>query len=225
MLLLLCNPSISAVSAPPAGSCLATLTSVTHDLVSESTAAKHPAPDLVRQTLREIGKADVVLAATRGVPFEKPARYDQSMLDREFAGTKAFLSKQLSKDPRLQPSDIVVTTDHMSQCTSCTQDEGLKTALHGGDTRREIAQRTQLLVDDWLIHEWSNVVRFLEPPADKRQVPVAARQDVRFGCPCSVYETEDGKVQLAYSSGPHDPDPEVDLNNKYSFRTSADGEV
>lgn len=214
----------STTTAPsPSTSCLSTLQAATHELISASTAGPN-APDLVRQQLREIEPATEFLTSVRRVPSEKPAALDQPKLDREYAGTRAFLDKQLSKDPRLQPSDIVVTTDHMSTCTSCEHDAGLKAAQHPSE-QIDIAQRTQLLVDDWPIRSWQNVVRFLERPEEKRQVPVAARQDPRFGCPCSTYETPDGKVALAYSSGPHDPDPEVDLNNKYSFRVSADGKT
>lgn len=191
--------------------------SVTHDITSASGAF-----ELVKQTLRPIEKDVRHFARDRRLPFEPHPSYASARrLDWEHAETQAFLNKQLSKDPRLQPSDIVVSVDHMNECTSCKHDEGLHDALHGAETI-DVGLRTQLLVDDWTVQDWQNVVRFLERPKDKGKVSVAARMDTRFGCPCSSLETADGKVKLVYSSGPHRTG-DFDLNNRYSYRVSADG--
>ena len=111
-----------------------------------------PVPGLVKQTLRPISSTTVQLASVQRLPFEKDASVDSAHLDKEFDDTNAFLNMQLRKDPRLQPDNIVVTTDHMSTCTSCTHDAGLHAALHGA-AEIDIGTRTQLLVDDWTVSQ------------------------------------------------------------------------
>lgn len=92
----------------------------------------------------------------------------------------------------------------------------------------DVGNYSQLLVDDYLIHEWENVVRVLEPPREKDILDLDEHEDVRYGCPCSAVETDDGKVRLFYSSGPsiigaEEDSWEEDHCGIYSYRDSADG--
>ena len=218
-----------AVVTPPAagdGDCQppsAPLSPVTHDITSVSGDA---APDMIQQNMRPIPEHTVQLASERRVPYEPPARINDDWLQQEATETAAFQDSQLSKDPRLQPDDIVVSTDHMRTCTSCAHDIGLHASLHGS-AQIEVANRTQLLVDDWPVHSWQNVVRFLEPPQDKVALDLDDHGDPRYGCPCSAHETRDGQVLLAYQSGPStsgaDDTWEEDHNGKYAYRLSNDG--
>ena len=184
-------------SSPPAP-----LAPVTHEIVSADASA---APDLIAQSLRPIRRAVTHLAHDRRVPFAPPLAVDAAYLARQHEGTRAFLDMQLSRDPRLQPSDVVVNTDHMRQCTSCAHDRGLHQALHG-EAVLDIGNGTQLLVDDWAIHSWQNSVRQLEPPAAQHRLILGSSGgggdgDARFGCPCSAFETAERRVQLTYQSG------------------------
>ena len=160
--------------------------SITHDLSSTRafTADIHP------QSLRAIAPQGEVLAATRGVPYAPHPDYRvQTQLDWEESETRDFLNRQLSRDPRLQPSDIVVDDGHMNQCTACTHDEGLQTSLHGTDIIA-IGNTTQLLVDDWPLYSWTNIVRELESPRSAPSImPLDSHNDPRYGCPCTAHET------------------------------------
>lgn len=220
---------IASVRNARAGDCAAfppppPLTPVTHDITSPSGES---APELLRQELREIPRDSTQLASARRVPFEPHQKMDADRLQWEETQTRNFLNKQLSRDPRLQPNDIVVNTGHMSSCTSCEHDEGQQTALHGMETI-DIGTRTQPMVDDWPVHSWQNIVRFINPPQSKDPLDLDNHDDARFGCPCSAFETETGDVQLTYQSGPSifgapDDSWEEDHNGRYSYRRSADG--
>ena len=216
------------VVTPPAagGDCLppsAPLSPVTHDITSASGGA---APDIIRQSMRPIPEHTMQFTSERRVPYEPPARINDDWLQREATETAAFKDSQLSKDPRMQPDDIVVSTDHMRTCTSCAHDTGQHASLHGS-AQIEVANRTQLLVDDWPVHSWQNVLRFLEPPQDKVPLDLDAHGDPRYGCPCSAHETRDGQVLLVYQSGPsttgEEDSWEEDHNGKYEYRLSTDG--
>ena len=216
---------------------------MTHDLTSATGAAAAHAytsndDALLRQTLREIERTSTFDAAQRRLPYETATQYlQQSKLDWEYDETRGFLNRQLSADPRLQPNDIEVDASHMHACTSCTHDEGLHNSLHGAGSSGEattvsssidVDGRTQLLVDDWAVHTWQNVVRFLEPPTSRRTISLDDHNDVRFGCPCSVSETADKQVRLSYQSGPSifgapDGSLDEDLNGRYSWRLSTNG--
>ena len=200
------------------------LSPITHDITSPPGDAATP---LLTQTLNPIPRNSTQLAATRRVPLQPHASMTATQLTWEADQTRAFLSMTLGRDPRLQPSDITVDTGHMSQCTSCIHDAGLHTSLHG-QSQISIGNRTQLFVDDWLVHSWQNVARFLEAPRDKTRLSLDAHDDARYGCPCSAFETADGHVSLSYQSGPSlygapDDTWEEDHNGRYSYRTSADG--
>ena len=170
-------------------------------------------------------------ARQRRVPYEPHPSMDADRLAREASETRGFVNRQLSRDPRRQPDDIMVATDHMSACTSCEHDAGLQTALHGSPII-DIGNRTQPMVDDWTIHSWQNVARFLNAPRDKQVIELNehddSRSDARYGCPCSAFETADGEVQLTYQSGPStfgapDDSWEEDHNGRYSWSRSRDG--
>ena len=198
------------------------------------------APDLVRQSLEPIARDATQRTRERRVPHAPPATIDQGRLEWEYAETRAFLDKQLNHDPRLQPTDIVVDTDHMRRCTSCAHDRGLHDVLTGDSGGApetvagsiDVGGRTQLLVDDYVIAAWRNVVRVLEPPKRKRALDSSldAHGDYRFGCPCSTFEDAEGNVRLYYQSGPsiyggEEDTWEEDHNGRYSFRISPDGET
>ena len=179
------------------------------------------------QTLNPIPRNTVQKASERRVPYEPHSSIDSTRLEWEFNETRAFLNVQLSRDPRLQPHDIVVTTDHMSSCTSCSHDDGLHASLHA-TPEISVGNRTQLFVDDYLVYSWQNAARFLESATSKFTIDLDEHQDARYGCPCSAFETADGQVQLTYQSGPSlfnmpDNSWEEDHNGVYSYRRSRDG--
>ena len=166
-------------------------------------------------------------ARQRRVPYEPHPSMRADRLAREASETRGFVNRQLSRDPRRQPDDIMVATDHMNACTSCEHAAGLQTALHGSPII-DIGNRTQPMVDDWTIHSWQNVARFLNAPRDKQVIELNEHDDARYGCPCSAFETADGEVQLTYQSGPStfgapDDSWEEDHNGRYSWRRSRDG--
>jgi hypothetical protein len=181
---------------------------------------------LVGQTLRDIPSAEEFLAATRSLPYEPHHLYrNQPKLDWERGETVAFLDRTLRKDPRMKPEDVIIDHAHLNYCTSCGHDEGLHGVLHGEATI-DIGNRTQPLVDDWPIHSWQNVVRFLNGPQEKRPLVLDDHADSRFGCPCGNVPTPDGGVKLYYSGGPsleRGPDEATGYKNKYVSRISTDG--
>ena len=181
---------------------------------------------LVRQTLRSIPSAQEFLAATRPLPYEPHHLYrNQPKLDWEHQETVAFLDRTLRKDPRMKPEDVIIDKSHLNYCTSCGHDDGLHDVLHGEATI-DIGNRTQPLVDDWPIHSWQNVVRFLNEPQEKQPLVLNDKGDSRFGCPCGSIVTPDGNVKLYYSGGPSLDDGPTDARgykNRYVSRISTDG--
>lgn len=157
---------------------------------------------LSEQLLQPISKGllqATSLAHVRPLPFEA-LPITRAALRQEFYETTAFLNKTLSKDPRLKPEDVEVRTDHMQECTACKNYVGAWTALHKNEVI-DVGTRKQILVDDWVVDRWLNIVRFLNPPASNEPV---LRPDVegdqRFGCPCSAIPTHDGGVRLYHTS-------------------------
>ena len=121
---------------------------------------------------------------------------------------------------------IQVDTGHMRTCTSCEHDAALHASLHGS-AQIDVGNRSQLLVDDYLVHEWENLVRVLESPKEKTMIDLDEHDDIRYGCPCTALEV-DGKVRLFYQSGPSifgAPEDSwlEDHNGVYSYRHSDDG--
>ena len=205
---------------PPPATCAA-LSSITHEVYTPP--ASSDLLTLAAQSLREIPIHGTQLARERAVPLVPHSRITAERLQWEHTETRSFLDKQLRKDPRMQPKDILVTYDHMNACQSCNIDEGHHAQMHGSPTI-DIGQKLQPLVDDWPVDSWRNVARFLNAPTDKRMLPIVPEQ-TRFGCPCSALPTDDGGVRLYYSDSEH-----VDWSggwertmNAYSHRTSSDG--
>ena len=61
-------------------------------------------------------------------------------------------------------------------------------------------------------------------------MPLDSHNDPRYGCPCTAHETADNSVKLYFQSGPSifngaDGTLDEDLNQRYTWRTSADGET
>jgi hypothetical protein len=133
----------------------------------------------------------------RRVPFEAGCSGPQ--LQWEFEETQSFVRKQLKADPRMKPRDIEVKFDHLLECTSCRQrQEALGATRSEPGVHIDLGSDWQLLVDDWLIHSWRNILRFLNPP-DSQQVvmepPASSTRKTRFGCPCSVIPPSDGHAE------------------------------
>ena len=122
-----------------------------------------------------------------------------------------FERKQLKADPRLKPDDLEVDLSHLEECTSCRQRARSLTLQHEVAGRPvKITSGWQLLVDDYTIHSWRNILRFLNPP-DKQQIVLEPNGDshaagqapaaqTRFGCPCTVLRTSHG-FRLYHAAG------------------------
>ena len=178
--------------------------SVTHDVTSApiNYSGTDGVAGLVTETLRPISKDTPHLANERRLPFAPHESLDSQRLAWEYDETLLFRFKPLAKDPRARPDWVVVNLDHNERCTSCEHDAGLKQSLHGSEVI-DIGRRTQLLVDDWVVHSWQNVARVLEPPQEKRTFDVRLSDGNThfYGCPCSSMETEDGRIALIYNGG------------------------
>jgi|EP00966_Prymnesium_polylepis_P230529 hypothetical protein len=176
--------------------------SVSHEIYTPN---GYPA-QLTAQSMRTIPK-ETQQAKDRGVPFEPPSSIDETYLQWEFHETRDFIDKALDADPRLQPDDIEVTTDHMNFCTSCRNYDGLKTVVHNdsADGLIDVGTERQLLVDDWPIESWTNVVRFLNAPSQSMPIIEAMGDDdddARHGCPCSAIPTQSAGVPLQEGGTP-----------------------
>lgn len=77
--------------------------SITHDIFSPDTSH---APDLVRQTMREIPASGTQAASERRLPYAPPDDLDGEGLEAEYEFTSSFIDRTLKKDPRLQPDDV-----------------------------------------------------------------------------------------------------------------------
>ena len=172
--------------------------SVTHEVFSPNGYPGNTR--LTAQTMREIPKQGLQQARDRRIPYE--SRKIEADLQWEYQETEGFLDKTLKKDPRLKPDDIIVTTDHMTTCTSCVNYDGLHVAHHPNGPVDFGTQR-QILVDDWPVESWTNIVRFLNTP-DEQQPVLETRDDdnQRFGCPCSVLPTQSPMVPLQEGGTP-----------------------
>ena len=139
------------------------------------------------------------LATNRSIPLE-PGVSTDAELGWQYRETLAFQRKQLKADPRMKPSDLQVAYDHLNECTSCRQLRQVKQAMHTEEAN--ISAGWQLLVDDYALHRWSNVIRFLNPPDSQRIVlrPGHNLSELRFGCPCSIINTG-GSFQLYHTAG------------------------
>ena len=157
---------------------------------------------LVKEELRPVSTSAVHTAAERPVPLETRATAEQ--LAWEHQETLAFERKQLKADPRLKPSDIRVTFDHLSECTECRAQEEVRKAVHGEHADPINISEWQLLVDDYVIGTWRNVLRFVNDPKDEQVVmspPSNASSSARFGCPCSAVRLPGGSHKLLHTAG------------------------
>ena len=180
------------VMGPPPESTCAAPPSVRFEIASE--AFRPDFPDLVPQTLRAIPPGIPHLARSRRVPHAPAtSAADIDHLAWEYGETAAFIGKQLKKDPRLKPDDMQLSFEHLDSCQSCKNYAQHHASLHSSP-RLEIGTRPQLLVDDFVVERWTNLVRFLNSPASRKPVlhPAPMPRDgsgvrpLRFGCPCSV---------------------------------------
>ena len=63
-------------------------------------------PELNPQSMRAIPAGGAQVASERGVPYAPDSTIDDEALTWEHSETQSFLSKALSSDPRLKPSDV-----------------------------------------------------------------------------------------------------------------------
>ena len=142
----------------------------------------------------------------RAIPLEPLATICSEDLTREAEQTEAFLQKQLAKDPKLQPPDLELNFSHMEMCVSCINYRRHWQALHGASSTVKVGTALQLLVDDYVVANWTNVMRFLDGPASKRVVLESTSRDGaddrRFGCPCSAMSWRNGSVKLWHAASP-----------------------
>ena len=189
------TPAYACMAHRTAAECPATA-HVHYELSSKTHSAQFP--QLVPQTLRPIPARISHLARSRRLPHAPGATANLEQLAREYNETIAFIGKQLKKDPRLKPGDVQLNFEHLSTCQSCANYQHVHAALHT-DATLEFGTAPQLLVDDFVIDRWSNLVRFLNPPSLQQPVlrapePLQARapRQLRFGCPCSVVRDDTG---------------------------------
>ena len=165
----------------------------------------------------------------RRIPFDPGA--DSGRLESEYRDTYDFMNKQLKVDPRMKPRDIEVKYDHLNQCTSCKQRQEVLSSVRGEPgSYIDVGKDWQLLVDDWVVHSWRNIIRFLNPPESQQVVmepPLSATKKTRFGCPCSVVPSTDGRDgyrvyhTAGATSGSGHRNSEWPM--EYVFSSSADG--
>ena len=216
--------------------CKFTQHDIKHNPVCNRSATVDPNVErtLTAQFIRSIDARITYAARWRPVPHAAGRNVSAEQLQLEFEETRNFLKKTLKKDPKLKPEDIVVDLTHLGACTSCANYERshlsqhCTSVLNGRDGRglswdcksapvRRFGMGQQLLLDDWPIESWRNVVRFLNPPRQKRitkfppnpptpfeptdMLPVGATPYRRFGCPCSATTTAAGGVKLWHATG------------------------
>ena len=157
---------------------------------------------LVREELRAVPMSETYSAVERRVPFETAVSNER--LAWEHDETLSFERKQLKADPRLKPADIRVTLDHLNQCTECRAQEAALKAVHASSDPIDVFRGWQLLVDDYAIDSWRNILRFINPPT-RQQVamspPSNSSRSARFGCPCSIVRGPLGSHRLLHTTG------------------------
>lgn len=167
---------------------------VTFELSSEPYRPEFP--ELVPQALRAIPARIPQFARSRRVPCSPPAAIGSAQLAWEYEETGAFKDKILKKDPRLRPSEVQLNFEHLDTCQSCKNYKMHHESLHARPL--DVGTRPQLLVDDLVVERWSNLVRFLNSPIERRPVlrapapSVGGVPQLRFGCPCSVVRDATG---------------------------------
>ena len=153
-------------------------------------------PELVPQSLRAIPAHIPQFARSRRVPCSPPAAIGSERLAWEYEETGSFKDKVLKKDPRLRPSEVQLSFEHLDTCQSCKNYQMHHASLHARPL--DIGTQPQLLVDDLVVERWSNLVRFLNSPTERRPVlrapapSAGGAPQLRFGCPCSVVRDATG---------------------------------
>ncbi|KAL3897921.1 MAG: hypothetical protein SGPRY_012950, partial [Prymnesium sp.] len=158
---------------------------------------------LASQLLRPLLPTAQFDVRLRPIPFQPADGVDGARLEWEFNETRGFQGRQLKKDPRLKPEDIQPSFSHLTVCTSCEQRRTLARVLHNR-SRMELTRSWELLVDDYPVESWKNVVRFLNAPRRQQVVmrPSDGAREARFGCPCSVWQAQHNQsFKLYHSSG------------------------
>ena len=180
---------------------------VTHELVigEIKTLNASSASSLAAQVLQPL-RSHTVSSVARRIPYEPNPEYDAARLAWEFSETWSFQQKQLKKDPRVQPEDIQPTYGHLAKCTACEHRAEMAQVLrHGGSSAPlKLGHEWQLLVDDYLVDTWRNLVRFLKSPTSQKVVMKPRRTGfARFGCPCSIIQPkqDNDSFRLYYASG------------------------
>ena len=179
------------------------------DLRPSSAASTNPSlSSLTRERFRTFLSEKTYLTASRRTPLE-PGPKNAAQLEWEYSETLAFEDKQLKADPRLQPSDIEVTFDHLKECTACAQRKAVRAAMHerwcaGSNCPGSPKAGWQSLVDDHAIYSWRNTFRFVNPPRSQQVAmhpPRNSSAAARFGCPCSVLRDERGEFTMYHTAG------------------------
>ena len=163
---------------------------------------------LTREFFNHFSAQKFYRARVRRLPFEAGISSDLA-LQKEHDQTLSFEKMQLKADPRLKPEDLEVDLSHLNECTSCRQREASHGLQHGVEGRPIVlGSGWQLLVDDYAVYSWRNVLRFLNPP-ESQQIAHKPRRDAhgptaseqtRFGCPCTVLRTASG-FRLYHAAG------------------------
>jgi len=146
---------------------------------------------LIPQRIVQIDPKKEHMARADRVPFQGAPLTDGDLM-REFKETRAFMQKTLKKDPRLKPADMVTSFDHIDVCTSCRNYEGVQKTLHASPVVA-LGEHPELLMDDYAIESWKNIIRFQNRPDSQQSILRPIRKKLlRPRCPCSVVETEKG---------------------------------
>jgi hypothetical protein len=122
---------------------------------------QHAAPLLVQQTVRPIPMGTSHATWVRPLPAAHGANVSAAYLAWEYEAITAFLHKQLKADPRLRPSMVEVTTDHLRRCLSCDNEklhrlslqQTLAPAEDGALSDERLAQADAPLVDIGLTNQ------------------------------------------------------------------------
>ena len=122
--------------------------------------AKASLDQVEAQYLRVVTARDEFDVRTRAVPLQSPQGMTDADLVFEAEETKALTGRALKKDPKLKPAFVTVNLSHLDTCVSCTNYRGLWESMHGTE-EVTVGTHLQLLVDDYVVAKWRNVLRQL----------------------------------------------------------------
>ena len=141
-------PELQAVESPPDGDDEVEADGDDDD--DRRSRRRRRLEELTSQRMWDIPSTTWHSTRSRRLPFAPPSYMSDRHLRWEYAETRDFLEKQLSEDPRLQPDDVIVTTDHMNMCVSCVNYDANHEVLNPAqEVIRDVALERQLFVDDW----------------------------------------------------------------------------